>query len=214
MTQLSQIPSGLPAPEFTARARSVHDLAGLGGVVRGSLEKTLPTPRPSHLAHGLPGLASSSSTQAKEFSSPSAEQLLGRSLLARATETRDVAIILLETGARRRPYAAIVRALVEYEQLGAARSLVSYALRETPADSYIEKIYKLLSPPLVNPVPETDNNRVSEYQWLISHATDYRGRWVAIEGEHLIAHAASLKDLLAIVRIAQPHRRPLIHRVE
>lgn len=52
-----------------------------------------------------------------------------------------------------------------------------------------------------------------EYHWLASHGTAYRGRWVAVDGETLVAQAASFKELQAAIRALELTRCPLVHRV-
>lgn len=108
-----------------------------------------------------------------------------------------------------------IRSLLESGQVSAARRLIEVALREGEITPALEKWRQALAPPRFlgsKPGPSgPDRSQVA--RWLAEHAQDYQGRWVAIEGDRLLASSESLKDLQ--VRLAQidPTPTPLFHWV-
>ncbi len=61
------------------------------------------------------------------------------------------------------------------------------------------------------PVPYKDRSR--EYQWLKDHAREYVGQWVALEGDQLVAHGTTAKEVFAAADAAGIDR-PLVLQVE
>jgi hypothetical protein len=112
------------------------------------------------------------------------------------------------------PYSAAIRSLVEADRIGSARSLLAAALQEEVVDPACVALAEALAPPTTRERPATDVERDREYRWLDVHGPSHRGRWVAVEGETLLASAASLKELLAVLGESGAGRRPLIHHVE
>lgn len=109
------------------------------------------------------------------------------------------------------PYALLLRSLVEEGRILEARSLLDFAGELIPRDSRIREI---LAPPRIRKIPEKGFDRGAEIHWLKTNAELYRGKWVALLGDELIASAESLKDLLARVNEIAPARKPLVHRIE
>jgi hypothetical protein len=115
---------------------------------------------------------------------------------------------------RKLPYPALIKALIELEEIGAARTLVTAALREGDADPYTLRLRDLLSPPVAMRSPERDVDRTREYRWLRARGAEHRGYWVALDGDTLVARAVSLKELLRNLKGLRLLKRPLVHRVE
>lgn len=59
------------------------------------------------------------------------------------------------------------------------------------------------------PVPNKDR----EMQWLLDHAREYVGQWVALDGDRLIAHGANAKEVYAAAN-ADGAYLPLVTQVE
>lgn len=112
------------------------------------------------------------------------------------------------------PVIGLVRALLEQDRVLAARTLLSLAPHpdDPEAQEQIARLRSVLAPPVVKRTPYVDRERSREYLWLSRHGAGYRGEWVAIDGDQLIAHAASLRKLREAIRGVDG--RPLIHRVE
>ncbi len=110
------------------------------------------------------------------------------------------------------PYAAVIRSLVSDERLDAARQLLVVALRDVGETVDLGKLREVLAPPRTRPVQQQDPDRTEEYRWLAAHEHQHAGRWVALQGDNLLAAAESLKALLALLKGTHPQARPLIHR--
>jgi len=63
----------------------------------------------------------------------------------------------------------------------------------------------------VPPIPMPDYK--SALQWLVDHAREYAGQWVALDGARLIAHGADHQEVFAAAK-ADGAYLPLIELVE
>lgn len=108
------------------------------------------------------------------------------------------------------PIASVIWALVENQNLTAARKL----LAELPDEPQYLQLRTLLRPPTTSKASRRDRERGAEYQWLREHASAYRGRWVAILGNELVASAATLRELRNSLRSTPLPSVPLVHFVE
>ncbi len=114
------------------------------------------------------------------------------------------------------PYADLIRMMIEQDQVKGARRLLEAALRQSPDSPELEHWRRVLAPPRVVSLwnGPSGRNRTNEMKWLASESEAHRGRWVALDGDRLLASAESLKDLLAEVRAMDPLPDPLIHRID
>lgn len=109
-------------------------------------------------------------------------------------------------------YADRIRDHVERDQVGAARRVLAEALREG-AD--VGNWAEILAPAKIlgfGPPAETD--RSAELQWFKEHAKDYRGEWVAVLGDKLLAHAEDYEGLRAQLDTLKPAKTPFAHFIE
>ncbi len=111
------------------------------------------------------------------------------------------------------PYAASVRILLQRGAIKSARELLKLALHEIPDDPELLRLDKVLAPPKAKKIPALDHDRNPEFSWLKEASVHHRGRWVALDGETLLAEAFTLKELLDRLKVIAPARAPLIHRV-
>ena len=112
------------------------------------------------------------------------------------------------------PYVTLVRELIERVQIGAARRLLATASLELLTDASLVSLQQVLAPARVRVVKRADVDRAREYRWLAAHAERYRGQWVAVDGENLLAHAALLKELREFLKALAPQRPPLVHHID
>lgn len=109
------------------------------------------------------------------------------------------------------PYLSVLHSLIEQGRIWEARNLFGVAEHFVPAES---KIREALAPPQVKRSTRNAPKRSAEFQWLDSNSSQFRGKWVALMGDRLIASAATLQDLLAHIRELQLLRKPLVHHID
>lgn len=110
-------------------------------------------------------------------------------------------------GATGPSYASVIWRLVERQELRAARRL----LAQLPDSQEYAEIRLLLRPPTTRPSRRQDVDRTAEYGWLRVHAREYKGRWIAVHGNALLASAGTLKELRMALNALELASRPLIH---
>jgi hypothetical protein len=108
-------------------------------------------------------------------------------------------------------YAARIRALIESDRVVQARALVLEALEANPRDAELLTLQEVLKPPRARPRQITDSDRSQEFEWILANRDAYRGRWVAIQGDELVADAPSFAELQS--RIKNLETVPLVHRI-
>jgi hypothetical protein len=108
-------------------------------------------------------------------------------------------------------YVARIRDLVETDRVRGARRLVKEAIEIFPDHPDVIAWSKLLSPAEVIKVGgPLDRDRTPEYNWLDAQGPQYRGEWVAVLGDQLIAHSRDGKEFRAKLDAAQPDFPPLV----
>ena len=144
------------------------------------------------------------------------DQLRTRTLPSNAKplSVPDPSVSKPRTDEDRLPYVALIRGMLDRDQVAAARTLLSVALAELPSAPELLRAAVVLALPKSARRSVRDVERTSEYSWLTSHAAAYRGKWVAVVGSELIASAGSLKELLQSLKSAGRENDTLIHRVD
>lgn len=112
------------------------------------------------------------------------------------------------------PYLPAIRSLLRSDQISAARALLQLALREAPDLDELRKLGEVLAPPRVVGVDRRDKERSADYAWISANRHSYRRQWVALDGGEMIAHAPSLRELLAMLRERRLERTPLLHHID
>jgi hypothetical protein len=112
-----------------------------------------------------------------------------------------------------RSYVERIQDFLEEGNLLAARALVNEALEKGADEEGLTLLREILTPPRVTRSQETGAGRASELRWLEANWTAYRGEWVALEGERLLAHSPDLDKVVAVLREARLRRSPLLHHI-
>lgn len=99
------------------------------------------------------------------------------------------------------------------EDLKGATSILTQAPPIVSGRAEFGRLRQALAAPLVQPVAEHDVDRSREYAWLKAHANEYRGRWVALLGDNVVAVASSLRGLREALRDSSLAGSPLVHRL-
>jgi hypothetical protein len=107
----------------------------------------------------------------------------------------------------------IRRLLEERADIRGARRLLAEAREHGSLEPELEELEKLLAPPRFQLRPASDFDRSAEFAWLEQHAAEYRGQWVAVLGDRLLAQAATLDEIQVQLAATPPKARPLLHRI-
>jgi hypothetical protein len=108
---------------------------------------------------------------------------------------------------------AVVRDLLQREQITAARRLLNLLPADMLDDPAMMRLRRALAAPVVCVSEHRDVERGDEYEWLREHAGSYRGQWVALAGNRLVASAPTLRELRARLSAETVDRPPLLHRL-
>ena len=113
-------------------------------------------------------------------------------------------------------YGERIRDLVERNRIAAARALVAEAEAKEVWEEGLEEWREVLAPARVLGVGlvERESGRRPEELWIERNSETYRGRWVALEGDTLLAHAATLTELAEKIDRLGPARKPLAFRFD
>jgi hypothetical protein len=112
------------------------------------------------------------------------------------------------------PLVMAVKALIESERIVAARQILDATPAAIAANPVVVKLRAILAPPAVKRVDRRDVDRSQEYRWLRTEGLRHRGRWVALDGDQLVASAATLRELRETLKALPLSHTPLLHRVD
>lgn len=112
------------------------------------------------------------------------------------------------------PFVQRIQALLELADLRGARKLLQEARERGSLEPELEKLEKLLAPPTYELIPADNRDRSDEIQWLKEHANEYRGQWVAVLENQLLAHSPVLRDLMRRLDEVAPGVPALLHFIE
>lgn len=111
------------------------------------------------------------------------------------------------------PYVPRIQALVEEERIQEARLLVKEALLNNPSEPGLQGWSEVLAPAkFLGTQPASDFDRSTEIRWLEKHWQEYRGQWVALLHDELLAHG-TLDEVMARLKAVDPEARALLHRI-
>lgn len=80
-------------------------------------------------------------------------------------------------------------------EIRTAQRLVREAAAQYPEDPELREAYRILSDGRATPRPRTGRSLRDEYRWLKSPPAEFRGRWVALIGDRVVAVADTLREL-------------------
>jgi hypothetical protein len=138
---------------------------------------------------------------------PSQEHAIG-STARQATPVEEV------EGRQEIPYVSLVQQLVETDRIPAARRVLQALPLALQNDPVVRRLRAVLAPPVVRRTERRDRDRRAEYDWLKTQAHRYRGQWVAVSKEKLLAAAPTLRELREQLGTLRLTERPLLHRIE
>lgn len=110
-------------------------------------------------------------------------------------------------------YVPRIQALVNEERIREARVLVKEALLNNPSEPGLQGWSEVLAPAKhLGTRPASDFDRSAEIRWLEEHWQEYRGQWVALLHDELLAHG-TLDEVTAQLDAVDPGARALLHRI-
>lgn len=102
--------------------------------------------------------------------------------------------------------------LLSSQRIQDARDILQRGADLHPKDKKIAHLLRAISPGRVTTVEGTAPNRSREAAWIRRNGDKYRGQWVAVNGDDLIATATSLKTLLEKLKRRNGNgNSPLVH---
>ena len=114
---------------------------------------------------------------------------------------------------RKTPFAAIIKSLIEGEQVPRAKRVLRLALADQPTNPELRDLERLLRPSTATPVAQRDFDRQSQWQLLATLTETHAGQWVAIGRGGLLASDSNLKNLVAWLKKNEVVEAPLIHKL-
>lgn len=105
---------------------------------------------------------------------------------------------------------AVIHELVQREQLSAARKLL-LAIAPEQVDQSVRRFMTAIQKPIVQSRRPARQGLSTEMAWLKQHASEFRGKWVALLGADLIDADDQLQDLMERLSLKNLPRRPFIH---
>ncbi len=107
-----------------------------------------------------------------------------------------------------------IRGLLDRQQFTVACQRAARAAELHPEHPWLARAHRVLNPDRVTRRPARGQGRAGEFSWLRQNSEAWRGRWVALLGEELIAGSESLQEVLAAVHARGLDGQPLVHFVE
>ncbi len=112
------------------------------------------------------------------------------------------------------PFLVAARRFIEDGRVAAVREMLSSAPGYVLSDPLVARLRSVVAPPVVTATRNLDVDRTREYEWLQTEGYKYRGRWVALEGNNLLATGATLREVRELLKTLVPARPPLLHRLD
>ncbi len=109
-----------------------------------------------------------------------------------------------------RPFLLIerVKKLLGQQKIRDARRTLEIGSIRHPEDRQIASLLRAISPGRVSPTGWASTGRERETTWIKQHGYEYRGKWIALDEDRLIALADTLNELLAKLDTSSERKKP------
>ena len=101
-----------------------------------------------------------------------------------------------------------VKNLLDQQKIREARRTLEIGSSRYPASRQIARLLRAISPGRVSPTGWASSGRERETAWIKQHGHEYRGKWIALDGDRLIAFAANLSELIANLDTRNEREKP------
>ena len=133
---------------------------------------------------------------------------------ATVTEPR-IPVTASEAADRAEDLVCLIQSLLREGDLLGAKDAAARGVELFSGHPWLAKAERVLNPRgvTVGPSKSPRRDRAKEFAWLQHHSELYRGQWVALDGEQLVASGSQFDDVIEVVR-KNPDTHPLVHRVD
>jgi len=107
-----------------------------------------------------------------------------------------------------------IKTLLARQEFLAAQQAAVRAAEEFPDEPWLQKAKRVLHPTRVASTPATGPERTRELEWLRRNGSAYRGKWVALLGDDLIAAGGDFDTVWREVQARPLKGKPLVHRID
>ena len=152
---------------------------------------------------------------------PDLEQLIDEQLtrgrLRTPAEVVREALLLLKERTKPEDAEDLVQrilSLLNAQELLAAQQEAARAAEAHPDHPWLQRANRVLNPSRVTRVPASGSDRTKEFDWLRRNSEAYRGQWVALLRDDLIAADPDFGVVLNEVRARTLDGKPLVHRID
>jgi hypothetical protein len=99
-------------------------------------------------------------------------------------------------------------------RIDAAREMLRRALERHPRNDALADLYKAITPGRVIRKHVQYKHRKAEFAWIRANRQKYKGKWVALVDDELIASSDNLQEILQVIQEKNIEKTSLVHRVE
>ena len=102
----------------------------------------------------------------------------------------------------------LVKGLLDQQKIRDARRALEIGSSRYPANRQIASLLRAISPGRVSPTGWASSGRERETAWIKQHGHEYRGNWIALDEDRLIAYAVTLSELLENMDTRTERKKP------
>lgn len=119
-----------------------------------------------------------------------------------------------DSGAKPFFFVERARRLLSKQRIREARDILQLGTASYPEEEKIASLLRAISPGQVRRSQGPTPSRGQEMDWLQEHGHRFRGQWVAVKGNCLVASASTLDKLIAeLKQLGYVHLAPVIQKV-
>ena len=101
-----------------------------------------------------------------------------------------------------------VKQLLDQQRIRDARRTLAVGSIHYPANRQIADLLRVISPGRVSPTGWASPGRERETDWIRRNGHKYRGKWIALDADRLVAFADTLSELLAGLDASAGQEKP------